>query len=69
MLIYKGKAMGLIARREFQQHDPTSIYACQAAAWIDEVCMLHWIEEVQKPYLAANPPPPAIVPVILLDAY
>jgi len=35
MLIYKGKVTGLIARREFQQHDPTSIYACQAAAWMD----------------------------------
>ena len=35
MLIYKGKVTGLIARREFQRHDPTSIYACQAAAWMD----------------------------------
>ena len=69
MLIYKGKATGLIATREFQRHDPTSIYACQAAAWMDEVCMLRWIEEVLKPYLVVNPPPPGIVPVILLDAY
>jgi hypothetical protein len=69
MLIYKGKATGLIATREFQRHDPTSIYACQASAWMDEVCMLRWIEEVLKPYLVVNPPPPGIVPVILLDAY
>jgi hypothetical protein len=46
-----------------------SIYACQAAAWKDEVCMLRWIEEVLKPYLAVNLPPPDIIPVILLDAY
>ena len=39
MLIYKGKAMGLIARREFQRHNPTSIYACQASVWMYEVCM------------------------------
>ncbi len=31
--------------------------------------MLRWIEEVLKPYLAVNPPPPGIVPVILLNAY
>jgi len=36
---------------------------------MDEVCMLRWIEEVLKPYLAVNPPPPGIVPVILLEAY
>lgn len=36
---------------------------------MDEVCMLRWIEEVLKPYLVVNPPPPGIVPVILLDAY
>ena len=31
--------------------------------------MLRWIEEVLKPYLTVNPPPPGIVPVILLDTY
>ena len=69
MLIYKGKATGRIARREFDRHDPTSIYACQAAAWMGKVCMLRWIEEILKPYLVVNPPPPGIIPVILLDAY
>ena len=69
MLIYKGKATGRIAMREFQRHDPTSIYACQVAAWMDEPCMLRWIDEVLKPYLVVNRPPPGIVPVILLDAY
>jgi hypothetical protein len=69
MLIYKGKATGMIATREFPQHDPTSIYACQAAAWMDELCMLRWIDEVLKPYLVVNRPPPGIVSVILLNAY
>ncbi len=36
---------------------------------MDEVCMLRWVEEILKPYLAINPPPLGIVPVILLDAY
>ncbi len=31
--------------------------------------MLCWVDEVLKPYLVVNPPPPGIVPVILLDAY
>jgi hypothetical protein len=69
MMIYKGKATGRIAMREFQHHDPSSLYACQDAAWMDEVCMLRWVDEILKPYLKVNPPPPGIVPVILLDAY
>ena len=40
MMIYKGKTKGHIAMREFQHHDPSSLYACQDAAWMDEVCML-----------------------------
>ncbi len=39
MLIYKGKLTGCIATREFKHHDPSSVYACQDAAWMDEVCM------------------------------
>jgi hypothetical protein len=69
MMIYKGKAKGHIATREFQNHDPLSLYACQDAAWMDEVCMLRWADEILKPYLKVNPPPPGIVPIILLDAY
>ena len=69
MMIYKGKAKGHIATREFQHHDPSSLYACQDIAWMDEVCMLRWVDEILKPYLKVNPPPPGIVPVILFDAY
>ena len=36
---------------------------------MDKVCMLRWVDEILKPYLQVNPPPPGIVPVILLDAY
>jgi hypothetical protein len=32
MMIYKGKAKGHIATREFQHHDPSLLYACQDAA-------------------------------------
>ncbi len=53
MLIYKGKLTGCIATREFKHHDPSLVYACQDAAWMDKVCMLRWVEEVLKPYLKA----------------
>jgi hypothetical protein len=69
MMIYKGKAKGTIVTREFQHHDPSLLYACQDATWMDEVCMLRWVNKILKPYLKVNPPPPGIVPVILLDAY
>jgi hypothetical protein len=69
MLIFKGKAKGLIAMRELKHYNPTLVYACQDAAWMDEVCMLRWVDKILKPYLKCNPSPPGIVPVILLDAY
>ncbi len=31
--------------------------------------MLWWVDEILKPYLKCNPPPPGIMPIILLDAY
>ena len=35
MIIFKGKPDGQIALRELPTLDPTSIYACQDAAWMD----------------------------------
>ncbi len=69
MIIFKGKPDGLIARRELPTLDPTSIYACQDAAWMDERCMLTWVNEVLHAYLVANPPPEGVQPVLLLDSY
>ena len=58
MLIFKGKPNGHIAKKELPTHDPTNIYACQEAAWMDERCMLMWVEQVITPYLSTTPPPP-----------
>ena len=55
MIIFKGKPDGQIARRELPTLDPTSIYACQDAAGMDERCMLIWVDEVFSAYLVANP--------------
>ena len=69
MIIFKGKPDGLIARRELPTLDPTSIYACQDAAWMDERCMLIWVDEVFGAYLVANQPPEGVQPVLFLDSY
>jgi hypothetical protein len=69
MIVFKGKPDGTIAARELPTLDPTSIYACQEAAWMDERCMIMWVDEIFSPYLAANPPPEGVQPVLLLDSY
>ncbi len=69
IIIYKGKPNGHITTRELPKFNPTSIYACQEATWMDERCMLMWINEILSPYLVANPPPPGIQPIILLNSY
>ena len=69
MIIFKGKPDGLIACCELPTLDPTSIYACQDTAWMDERCMLIWVDEVFRAYLVANPPPEGVQPVLLLDSY
>jgi hypothetical protein len=69
MIIFKGKLNGKIAKYELKNFNPTSVYACQDAAWMDEQCMLVWVEEIFALYLLANPLPPGIQPVILLDGY
>jgi len=69
IIIFKGKPGGQITRRKLPNLDPASIYACQDAAWMDERCMLIWVDEVFSVYLVANPPPEGVQPVLLLDSY
>ncbi len=69
MIIYKGKPHGCITTKEIPKYDRTSIYTCQEATWMDERCMLIWVDQILSPYLMVNPPPPGIQPVILLDSY
>jgi hypothetical protein len=68
MIIFKGKPNGRIVERELPMLDPTPIYACQDAAWMDECCMLIRVDEVFRAYLVANPPPEGVQPVLLLDS-
>jgi hypothetical protein len=69
MIIFKGTPCGYITQTELPNFDPTSIYAYQEAAWMDERCMLIWVKQIFGLYLVVNPPPPGIHPVILLNAY
>jgi hypothetical protein len=69
MIIFKGTPRKSITQTELPNVDPTSIYTCQEAAWMDEWCMLIWVKQILGPYLVVIPPPLGIQPVILLDVY
>ncbi len=69
MIIYQGKPHRHITAKEMPKYDPTSDYACQEATWMDEWCILIWVDQILGPYLVVNPPPPGIQPVILLNSY
>ena len=44
MLIFIGTANGRIVKRDMPGWDNTFLYACQLNAWMDERCMLLWVE-------------------------
>ncbi len=67
MLVFKGQSNGRIATREFAMYTATHFYSCQPNAWMDEVVMLAWVNEVLAPYIAAAPD--GVVPVLVLDSY
>jgi hypothetical protein len=43
MLIFKGQPSWRIARTKFATYPATHCYQCQANAWMDEVCMIAWV--------------------------
>jgi hypothetical protein len=48
MIFFKGKLNGKIAKYELKNFNPTSIYACQDAAWMDKRCMVMWVEKISE---------------------
>lgn len=64
--VYKGKRGGRICR-EFNDYPEGAYYAVQERAWMDEECMIEWIDKVIKPW--AESAPDGIVPMLLLDSY
>jgi hypothetical protein len=67
MLIFKGQPGGGIAKTEFATYLATHRYQCQANTWMDEVCMIVWVNEVLAPYITTAPDD--VVPLLVLDSY
>ncbi len=67
MLIFKGQPSRRITKTEFATYPATHHYQCQANAWMDEVRMIAWVNEVLAPYIATAPDD--IVPLLVLDSY
>jgi hypothetical protein len=67
MLIFKGQPNSKIARMEFGTYPATHRYRCQANAWMDEVSMIAWVNEVLASCIAMAPDD--VVPLLFLDSY
>jgi DDE superfamily endonuclease len=71
MIVYKGNPNGRIAH-EFMDatkgYPQDCFYACQDSAWMDEMVMLQWVDNVlRNPYVETVPPD--VVPLLFLDLY
>jgi hypothetical protein len=51
VVVFKGKANGRIAKKEFATFPTSHHYHCQDAAWMDETVMLAWVDQVLRPYV------------------
>ncbi len=67
MVVFKGKANGKIARTELGSYPTTNPYHCQESAWMDEVVMVAWVEEVLALDIAMAPD--HVIPLLNLDSY
>jgi hypothetical protein len=67
MLIFKGQPFRRIAKTEFATSPATHRYQCQANAWMDEVCMIAWVNKVLGPYVATAPDD--VVLLLILNSY
>ena len=66
-LIFKGSRAGCINHQEFPSFSKKLMYACQKNAWMDEECMMEWVNKILKPYV--DQAPDNIVPMLFLDSY
>lgn len=65
--IFKGAPNARIARTEFPYYPKSAKYACQKNAWMDEECMLDWVQTVLKPDV--DTAPDDVDPILFLDSY
>lgn len=67
VVVFKGKRNGRIATDEFGTYPNEHFYACQKNAWMDEIVMSQWVENVLAPYVAQAPE--HVIPLLILDSY
>ena len=66
VVVFKWKANGRIAKKEFATFPTSHHYHCQNAAWMDEGVMLAWMDQVLQSYVKMAPN--AIFPILILDS-
>jgi hypothetical protein len=67
MVIFKGKPLGRIAKKEFATYPAPHSDCCQENAWMDEVVMLAWVDNILRPYVKTAPDD--VIPLLILDSY
>ena len=66
-IVFEGTSHGRIAKKELPKLDKSMRCATQRKAWMDEVCMLDWVDVVLMPCLPSAPE--WVRPVLFLDAH
>jgi hypothetical protein len=67
MVIFKGEPNGRIAKKEFARYPAPHSYCCQENAWMDEVVMLAWVDDILRPYVQTDPD--NVIPLLILNSY
>ena len=61
------KGNGWIVKCNFPSFIAGSFYAYHENAWMDEACMLQWVNDILKPHVETAPL--GVIPVLLFDSY
>ncbi len=67
LVVFKGKTLGKIAKKELHMYEKGPVYVCQDKAWMDMDVMLLWVNQVLKPQ--AQTAPLNVRPNLYLDSY
>jgi hypothetical protein len=67
MVIFKGKPDGCNLKKKFATYPAPHCYCCQENAWMDEVVMLAWVDNILQPYVEMAPDD--VIPLLILDSY
>ena len=64
MLIFKGKPTGHIAKCNKKTLPKDLNYALQDNAWMDEECMIQWVDKVLEPHVSQAAA--GVIPILFL---